>query len=222
MRRRLLLCIAGAAMLGAAGCTGTGPRAPAGTALSALTPTVPSAPAFRETGLASWYGRELHGKVTASGTVFDMNGISAAHRTLPLGTIVRVTNLENYKSITVPVTDRGPFLKDQVVDLSYGAARELGFVEQGTAQVRVETDRPVPEEGTWTVLAASFAEEENANVLRYRLSQRYQVISITAFKYNIGTFYRVLVGNYPTEEKAERIAAKLKLEGLEPLVLRRD
>ena len=151
-----------------------------------------------------------------------MHGISAAHRTLPFGTVVRVTNLENYRTITAPVTDRGPFLRSQVLDLSYGAAQELGFVEQGTVQVRVETDGPVPKDGTWTVLAATFAEEENARVLKYRLSHRYEVVSIAPFTNNIGTFYRVRVGNYPSEDKAERIAAKLTLEGLEPLVVRKD
>ena len=193
--------------------------------VSAPTPVaaaVMTGAAFRETGTASWHGRELHGRSTASCSVFDMNGISAAHRTLPLGTVVHITNLDNFKSITAMVTDRGPFFKNHVIDLSYGAARELGFVELGTAQVRIETEGPLPAGGTWTVLAATFAEEENAKVLKYRLSQRYEVVSIQSFTNNIGTFYRVRVGNYPSEEKAERIAAKLTLEGLEPLVLRKD
>jgi rare lipoprotein A len=177
---------------------------------------------YRETGIASWYGREFHGRITASGEVFDMNGLSAAHRTLPFGTVIRVLNLDNYKSITVRVADRGPFLRNRVLELSYGAARELGFVQQGTALVRIETDDPVPAAGTWTVHAASFTEEENAKVLKERLSQRYEIVTIVPLENNVGKFFAVRVGNYPAEEKAERVAAKLVLEGLEPIVVRRD
>lgn len=179
-------------------------------------------PVHRETGTASWYGREFQGRATASGANFDPEKLSAAHRTLPFGTVVTVRNLENGRTVEVVVNDRGPFLKDRVLTLSIGAARELGFVGQGTAQVLIESLAPVPEGGTWTVLAASFAEEENAKVLKYRLSQRYEVVSIIPAVNAIGTFFRVLVGNYPSEEKAERIAAKLLLDGLEPVVLRRD
>lgn len=191
-------------------------------AVSAPTATAPAAPVFRETGVASWYGREMEGRTLADGTTFQSNGVSAAHRTLPLGTVITITNLDNDSSITTKVRDRGPLIRDRVVLLSYGAARELGFVAHGTATVGIETLEPVPEGGTWTVLAASFAEEKNAKVLKYRLSRRYRVVDIVSFDNNIGTFYRVLVGHYASEEKAERIAAKLMLEGLEPLVMRRD
>jgi len=78
---------------------------------------------YRETGMAAWYGKELHGKQTANGDVFDMYGLSAAHRTLPLGTLVRVTNLDNFKSIIVRINDRGPFLKSRFLDLSYEIGR---------------------------------------------------------------------------------------------------
>jgi rare lipoprotein A len=184
--------------------------------------TVPARSWYRETGIASWYGKEFDGRTAADGSVFDMNGISAAHRTLPLGTAIRVTNLDNSTSITTTVTDRGPLYRDRILELSYGAARALGFVTEGIAPVLIETDGPVPEGGTWTVLAASFAEKENAKVLKYRLSQRYEFISIVPYENNIGKFYYVRVGNYSSEEKAERIAAKLTLEGLEPVVFRWD
>ena len=217
----------------AASCAGkTLPVAPAAEDLPAApaaeTPSPPPAEApttmqvYRETGTASWYGREFHGRKTASGDIFDMNGLSAAHRTLPLGTTIRVTNLDNYKSVTVAVNDRGPLVKEHILDLSYGAARELGFVAQGTARVKIETLEAVPDEGTFTVQAAAFTEEENARLLRERLTQRYEVVAIVPFESNIVTFFRVRVGNYPTEEKAERIAAKLTLEGLEPVVVRKD
>ena len=92
---------------------------------------------YRETGVASWYGHPFHGRKTANGEVYDMHGMTAAHPTLPLPSIARVTNLENGKSITVSVNDRGPFAKKRLIDLSRRAAWELGFKDQGTAEVEV-------------------------------------------------------------------------------------
>ncbi len=94
-------------------------------------------PAYEEVGLASWYGDEFNGKPTANGEIFEMNGISAAHATLPMPSIVEVTNLENGKSLRVRLNDRGPFHPGRIIDLSRGAAQELGFFNKGTAQVRV-------------------------------------------------------------------------------------
>jgi rare lipoprotein A len=91
-----------------------------------------------EEGEASWYGKPYHGRKTASGEVYDMYAHTAAHRTLPMKTRVRVTNVENGKSTVVRVNDRGPFAKDRVIDVSYAAAEELGFVKRGVARVRVE------------------------------------------------------------------------------------
>lgn len=187
-------------------------------------PPAPSAggQVYRETGIASWYGKEFHGRKTASGEIFDMYGVSAAHRTLPLGTFIRVTNLDNFKSIKVKVNDRGPFVKTSILDLSLGAARDLGFVEQGTARVKIETLEPLQNSALYTVQAAVFAEEENAKLLKERLSKRFEVITIVPFESNLGRFFRVRVGTYVTEEKAETVAGKLTLEGLEPIVVRKD
>ncbi len=178
--------------------------------------------AYRETGTASWYGNEFHGRKTASGEIFDMYGISAAHRILPLGTTIRVTNLDNYKSIKVRVNDRGPFARNRVLELSYGAAKELGFVAQGTARVKVEALDPVLDPGQYTVQAAVFAEAENARMLKDRLSKKFEVTYIVPFESNVGKFFRVRVGAYASEEKAGLIAGKLMLEGLEPMVVRKD
>lgn len=95
-------------------------------------------PALAETGQASYYGRELAGQRTASGERFNPNGMTAAHRTLPFGTQLRVTNLANGRSVTVRVNDRGPFVRRRILDVSAGAARQLGFFAQGTARIRVE------------------------------------------------------------------------------------
>ncbi len=177
---------------------------------------------YRETGLASWYGKESQGRKTASGENFDMNELSAAHRTLPLGTVIRVINLENYKSVKVRVNDRGPFVKNRIIELSYGAAKELGFVAQGTATVRIETMEPVGVSASYTVQAAVFTEEENAKALKDRLSKRFEHISIVPLETSLGKLYRVRVGSYSTEEKAELAASKLQLEGLEPMVVMLD
>ena len=89
-------------------------------------------------GISSYYGEDFHGKLTANGEVYDMYGLTAAHKTLPLNTIVRVTNLENDKSLILRINDRGPFVKGRILDCSYGAALKLGFIGNGTTKVLVE------------------------------------------------------------------------------------
>jgi rare lipoprotein A len=97
---------------------------------------------YNETGIASWYGEQFHGKYTANGEIFDLNQLTAAHRTLPMPTVVRVTNLENGRSIEVRVNDRGPYARGRIIDMSRRAAQLLGFEGQGTAKVRVQIDVP--------------------------------------------------------------------------------
>ena len=90
------------------------------------------------TGISSWYGPNFHGKLTANGEIYDQWGLTAAHKTLPLNTIVRVTNLDNNKSLILRINDRGPYVGNRILDCSLGAAKKLGFEDQGTANVRVE------------------------------------------------------------------------------------
>lgn len=99
---------------------------------------------FAEVGIASWYGEPYHGRKTANGEFYDMNLLTAAHRTLPLPTYVRVTNLENEKSVVLRVNDRGPFIDGRIIDVSYGAAQLLGFVRQGLVRVRLDAAAPPP------------------------------------------------------------------------------
>jgi rare lipoprotein A len=96
-------------------------------------------PSFTQIGIASWYGKEFHKKKTASGERYNMYDLTAAHRTLPFGTRVRVTNLDNNRSVIVRINDRGPFKKGRIIDLSYAAAKKLKMLESGTAKVRVES-----------------------------------------------------------------------------------
>ncbi len=109
---------------------------------------LPTSAGYRARGIASWYGPDFHGLSTSSGELYDMNGMTAAHTTLPLPTWVQVTNLENGRSVVVKVNDRGPFVDNRLIDLSYAAARALDMVRNGTARVEVRTvappfDRPV-------------------------------------------------------------------------------
>jgi len=111
--------------------------------LAACHTTMPRAygPGFTETGLASWYGADFHHKRTANGERFDMNGLTAAHRSLPFDSYVRVTNVANGRSVVVRINDRGPFIADRIIDLSAKAARQLGIKEDGVARVRIEVVR---------------------------------------------------------------------------------
>ncbi len=99
-------------------------------------------PGYSQDGTASWYGPGFHGKKTATGEVYDMNAMTAAHNVLPLNSVVRVTNLANNKEVTVRINDRGPFVGDRVLDLSLASAKELGMVGPGTAPVRVTVVKP--------------------------------------------------------------------------------
>lgn len=112
---------------------------------------------YREEGVASWYGIDFHGKKTATGEVYDMFGVSAAHKTLPLGTKVRVTNLENGREVELVVNDRGPFVDGRIIDLSYASARALGMAENGVARVRVEglADNPVLAQNGYKAVAVA-------------------------------------------------------------------
>src|SRR5690606_1206077 len=119
----------------------------------------------KERGKASWYGKKFHGYHTSNGEIYDMYGMTAAHKTLPLPTYAKVTNLKNGKSIIVRINDRGPFHDDRVIDLSYAAASKLGILENGTADVEVHAiDSPVTIEENYLQVGA-FSNRDNAKQL---------------------------------------------------------
>lgn len=173
---------------------------------------------FEETGLASWYGKKFHGRKTASGETYDMYGVSAAHKTLPLGTYVRVYHLQNGRSLDVRVNDRGPFVRGRIIDLSYGAARKLGIVGPGTAPVRiVALGAPVAPSGggtkteyvpldyysgNFTYQIGAFRDRGNAERLRARLESKYTNTHITVYDSPSGVFYRVRVGRFGSLDQA--------------------
>jgi len=131
-----LAAIAGLSACAAAGCAGEGRQLPSTVSVQSVRPG-----GAVEQGLASWYGREQHGHLTANGEHFDMYALTAAHRTLRMGTRVRVTNLKNGRSVVVRINDRGPYAKGRIVDVSFAAARELGMLDAGVVPARVEVLR---------------------------------------------------------------------------------
>ncbi len=142
--------------------------------------TLASARGYREEGIASWYGTKFHGRRTSSGEPYDMYAMTAAHKTLPLPSYVRVTNLENGRSTVVRVNDRGPFHEGRIIDLSYAAAVVLGFAERGIARVRVEAldlteDAPADPTGPFYLQAGAFRDRRNAETLFQRLQGELEV-----------------------------------------------
>ncbi len=177
-----------------------------------------------EEGLASWYGKDFHGRPTASGEIYNMYGLSAAHRTLPLGTIVRVTNLKNGRSVDVVINDRGPFVDGRIIDMSYGAARVLDMVEDGVVPVRVEALGRDPSyvktvrvmdggEGDFVVQVGAFLDPSNAERLRTALSWSYPDVYIARASVDGRTYYRVRLGSYKEKASALNLADRLAEEG---------
>ena len=171
-----------------------------------------------EVGWASWYGEPFHGRKTASGEVYDMYQLTAAHKTLPLGTAVMVTHLKNNRSVMVTVNDRGPFIRGRIIDLSYAAAQSLGMVREGVAKVRVEIidKKPIStasSEGPFTVQVGSFIDRSNALRLAGALQKAYQDVFVTVLKTPKHTYYRVRVGKFTTRDAAYQRAARLAHDG---------
>jgi len=215
--RRAALCAAGLASLAVLASCSQGPRA-----RGAAEPTPIPAPDVEQRGLASYYGSEFAGLPTASGVRFDPDKLTAAHRTLPLGTVVEVTNETNGKSVRVTINDRGPFKAKRIIDLSHAAAKAIGSTRDGVVPVVVRVltvgdNRRVREESGsgWAVQAGAFASEENAQRLRDRLATRYP----SPFLEEFAGLKRVKFGPYRTRPEAEAAAASLEEIGLAGIVV---
>lgn len=160
--------------------------APAGTSKEAEKIEVPAdaKPIFEQTGLASWYGAPYHNRRGSNGEIYDMNAMTAAHLTLPLGSIARITNIKTGHSAVVRITDRGPFVEGRIVDLSLAAARALDVWGPGTAMVRLqvlEAPAPLDTGGRWAVQIGPFAHEHGAGELAEHLQRRYRTANVLKF-----------------------------------------
>ncbi len=165
--------------------------------------------AYSAEGLASWYGRRFQGKKTASGELYDMYAMTAAHPTLPIPSYARVTSLGNGKTVVVRINDRGPFHSDRIIDLSYTAAHKLGFLGHGSTRVRVESIDPAaqdnkdeaPNDGLFLQVGA-FGQIENAQKLLERIKRELNMDNARVRIVLIGTLHRVQLGPYASENEA--------------------
>ena len=175
-----------------------------------------SASGYTATGNASWYGRKFHGRLTSSGEPFDMYQLTAAHRTLPIPTFARVTNLENGRSTIVRINDRGPFHDNRIIDLSYAAAVKLGFAARGTAAVRVEVLEPGKD---FVLQAGAFQDLERADRLKAALSE---LTGRPAYVVKVSgePLYRVRLGPVKGRPEAERLQGIIhEAEYARPIIL---
>ena len=174
-----------------------------------------------ETGVASWYGPDFHGKFTSNKEIYDMYDMTAAHRTLPFGTYVMVTNLDNGWTATVRINDRGPFVGDRIIDLSYAAARVLGMIGPGTVPVRLEVLGDIssaPVSRGWSVQAGSFISKDNASNLTRKLKRNYEGVYIGLFKTSTQVYYRVRI-KASDGDAARKLAQRLFADGYTVIIL---
>jgi rare lipoprotein A len=181
-----------------------------------------------EEGIASWYGPGFHGQRTASGEVYDMDGMTAAHRTLPLDTTVRVTSKVNGRQTTVRINDRGPFVGNRVIDLSRAAATEIDMIGPGTAPVTVDVlaigggKVGLALDTAFTVQVGAFLDPANAARLRERLGTAHPDTHVASWYNGRETFHRVRSGRGLTMAEAEARLAELKGDGMAGFVVRED
>lgn len=188
--------------------------------------TKKNSPLFLEEGVASWYGPNFHGKKTANGETYNMNEITAAHRTLAFNSLVRVTNTANGKSVDVRINDRGPYAKERIIDVSKKAAEELGMIQSGTATIRLELiEGKAPDMNTFCSLCESFAIQIaaynnlfDANIEKNKIKGAY----IKEASVDRKKLYRVLYGNFDNKKNADAALQRLRKEGIDGFVRQLD
>lgn len=179
---------------------------------------------YTEQGIASWYGIPYHGRVAADGEIYDMETLVAAHRTLPFNTWLKVTNLATNQTVNVRVIDRGPFVKGRFLDLSKAAARTIGLLGPGIADVRIEvisTAKDVPVNDFYAVQVGAFANRQSAEQLRQQYATRFGNAQL-ALKQGPEPLWRVLVGKEPSVDAAQQLALVLGSENKSVFVVRLD
>lgn len=178
-------------------------------------PTIPAdaKPLATETGLASWYGPPYHNRRGSNGELYNMHAMTAAHRTFPLGSIVRVTNVRTGHTVLVRITDRGPFIPGRVVDLSLAAARKVDVWQPGVAEVKVElmvSPAPLGPAGKWAVQIGGFPDQHAANKLADHLTRHYHTANVLRFKSPAGDWWiRVRVPD-DEHDRAQKLAAETR------------
>jgi rare lipoprotein A len=171
--------------------------------------------------MASWYGPGFHGRVTSNKEIYDMYDMTAAHRTLPFGTHLIVTSLKNGRSVTVRINDRGPFVKDRIIDLSYAAAYQLDMLGPGVVRVRIEVipeKSPDPGRQGFCVQVGSFSDRRNALRLRKMLEEAYPMVYISRYRTAHRTYYRVRL-KVDGRDQALALARRLQNDGYRTLIL---
>jgi rare lipoprotein A len=174
-----------------------------------------------QSGIASWYGQEFHGRPTSNGEIYNMHDLTAAHRTLPFGTVVEITNLQNGRSVMVRINDRGPFVGNRIIDLSYAAARMLDMVGPGTIPVRLEVVKevsPAPAGQRFALQVGAFILRGNADALAARLRPDFPEVDISLLETEWQTYYRVRIPAR-TKEQAQRLADRLSRLGHNVILL---
>ena len=189
----------------------------------AILPPVPARIGYEETGLASWYGNPFHGRRTASGEVYDMGEMTAAHRTLPFNTWLIVENLDNRRTVEVRVNDRGPFAGSRILDLSYGAARLLGATGPGVIPIRLRvigsTSGPASRDRAFAVQVGAFSAQEKALALQRELAGTGAEASVQQAEVGGRTIYRVRVGRFASSGEATATARRLARSGYAVIVV---
>jgi rare lipoprotein A len=185
-------------------------------------PPIEPQPGAAQIGTASWYGPGFHGNRTSSGEIYDQYELTAAHQTLPLGTRVAVTNLQNGRQVEVRINDRGPFVKGRSIDLSYAAARAIGMIGPGTVPVRIEmlgSERAHLPTTAYAVQVGSFADRDNATRLQQSLARRFDDVYVTQLDGASGPYYRVRLGHFGRREDALTVARSVTPLGLSAIIV---
>ena len=198
--------------------------------------TLKDSKGFRQRGVASWYGTKFHGRKTANGETYDMYAMTAAHKTLPIPSYVRVTNLNNQRSVIVRVNDRGPFHQGRIIDLSYAAATKLGITRTGTGYVEIEALEPgqsvrkasrsaramqtITQPGSFYLQLGAFKEKFNARQLQRKVAQvAAGQTALKTIQKAAGPVYKVLLGPLQSESRAQQISEKLFALGIKDMTL---
>jgi len=166
-------------------------------------------PLLEETGLASWYGAPFHNLKTSNGETYNMHAFTAAHRTLPLGTVIRVTNVKTGNSAIVRITDRGPFIKGRILDLSYAAAKKVDVWRAGVSKVRLEVLKapaPLDSGGRWAVQIGGFGEHEPAIEVADHLTKRYHTAKVLCYNSPAGDWWVRIRVKDDDRKRAEEVA----------------